>query len=510
MKSKQVQTQRQEQQQRQIQSATQQQVLVSHLMELPINQLLDKINAELDDNPALEVDNSQNLMMQDNGLASPDSEDTDNDDFDAKSEREEREDAFREALEGIGRDDDELPVYGSKGNGEQHGEMVYGEEKSFHSLMMEQLGELDIDDTERLIIEYIIGSLDDDGLLRKDLMSIADELLLYSHISVTQRQLERLLLLLQTFDPAGIGARSLQECLLLQIARRPESEERRLMGEVIDSHFSDFMKKDWESIRKSMRLSESQVESLNRELCRLNPKPGASMGEIVGRNIEQITPDVIVDTNDDGTITFSLNNGDIPQLQVSPSFTDILNQYKDRLAVIDTETGKGRHGNSLQEGLLYTRQKVDKAQMFINAVNKRQVTLMKVMKAIIQWQHDFFLDGDDASLRPMALRNIADKTGINLSTVSRVCNSKYVQTRWGIFSLRHFFTSSVKIDNGDDVSQRRIKEALQELVSTEDREHPLSDEALTNALAAQGLPIARRTVAKYREQLGIPPARLRR
>ena len=510
MKSKQVQTQRQEQQQRQIQTTTQQQVLVSHLMELPINQLLDKINAELDDNPALEVDNSQDTMMQDNNYDEHDGDENDNDDFDAKTEREEREAAFEAALEGIGRDDDELPVYGSKGGSEQREEVVYGEEKSFYSVMMEQIGELDIDDTERFIIEYIIGSLDDDGLLRKDLMSIADELLVYNHINVSQGELERMLSLLQTFDPAGIGARSLQECLLLQIARRPESEEKRLMHEVVERHFADFMKKNWDDIRKSMRLSEIQVESLNRELCRLNPKPGASMGEIVGRNIEQVTPDVIVDTNDDGTITFSLNNSDIPQLQVSTSFTDILNQYKDRLATIDTETGKGRHGNSLQEGLLYTRQKVDKAQMFINALHKRQATLVKVVKAIIQWQHDFFLDGDDASLRPMGLKNIAEKTGINLSTVSRVCNSKYVQTRWGIFSLRHFFTSSVKIDNGDDVSQRRIKEVLQELVDTEDKEHPLSDEALTNALAAQGLPIARRTVAKYREQLGIPPARLRR
>lgn len=504
-----MQSQRQEQQQRQIQTTTQQQVLVSHLMELPINQLLDKINAELDDNPALEVDNSQETMLQDTVYDNSDNEDSDNDDFDAKSEREEREAAFEAALEGIGRDDDELPVYGSKGT-EHREETVFGEEKSFHSLMMEQIGELDIDDTERFIMEYIIGSLDDDGLLRKELMSIADELLLYNHINTTQSQLEHLLSLLQTFDPAGIGARSLQECLLLQIARRPESEERRLMHEIISRHFSDFMKKDWESIRKSMRLSESLSESLNRELCRLNPKPGASMGEVVGRSIEQVTPDVIVDTNDDGTITFSLNNGDIPQLQVSTSFTDILNQYKDRLAAIDAEAGKGRHGNSLQEGLLYTRQKVDKAQMFINALNKRQTTLIKVVKAIIQWQRDFFLDGDDASLHPMALRNIADKTGINLSTVSRVCNSKYVQTRWGIFSLRHFFTSGVKIDNGGDISQRRIKEALQELVDTEDKAHPLSDETLTNALAEQGLPIARRTVAKYREQLGIPPARLRR
>lgn len=509
MEQNQVQVQRQEQQLRQMQTTTQQQVLVSHLMELPINRLLEEINAELDDNPALEIDNSQEPVQQHESYDEPPGGDDADDDFDLQQEREERQSAFEAALENIGRDDDELPVYGSRDTGERHDEIIYGEEKSFYAQMMEQIGELDLNDTERFVIEYIIGSLDDDGLLRKDLASISDELAVYHSTNVTTGQLEHLLSLLQTFDPPGIGARSLQECLLLQISRRPDSVQTQLMQKIISRHFDDFMRKDWKSIKESMHLSDSRAAAVNSELCKLNPKPGAAMGEIIGRNIEQITPDVIIETNDDGTITFSLNNGDMPQLQISPSFSDILNQYKDRLAATDAEQKTSRR-NSLREGLLYTRQKVDKAQMFINALAKRQDTLVRVVRAIIGWQHDFFTDGDESSLRPMALRNIADATGINLSTVSRVCNSKYVQTRWGIFPLRHFFTFSVKTENGGDVSQRKIKEMLQDVVSAEDKNSPLSDEALVAALAAHGLTIARRTVAKYREQLGIPPARLRR
>lgn len=504
-----MQIQRQEQQLRQIQTTTQQQVLVSHLMELPINRLLDEINAELDDNPALEVDNTHELTQQHEPFDNAPGDDDSADDFDARNEREERQSAFEAALENIGRDDDELPVYGSRGDSTQHEEIVYGEEKSFYALMMEQIGELELNDKERYVMEYIIGSLDDDGLLRKDLATLSDELAVYHSTSVTTEELEHLLSMLQTFDPPGIGARSLQECLLLQIARKPDSEQTQLMRMVVSRHFDDFMRKDWKRIKDSMRLSDSQAARLNGELCKLNPKPGAAMGEVIGRNIEQITPDVIIETNDDGTVTFSLNNGDMPQLQISSSFSDILNRYKDRLSAIDGGQ-KSTRRNSLRDGLLYTRQKVDKAQMFINALAKRQETLAQVVRAIIEWQHDYFLDGDESSLRPMALRNISDATGINLSTVSRVCNSKYVQTRWGIFSLRHFFTFSVKTENGSDVSQRKIKEVLQDVVNSEDKNSPLSDEALVAALAAQGLSIARRTVAKYREQLGIPPARLRR
>ena len=509
MENYQVQIQKQEQQLKQIQTTTQQQVIVSQLMEMPINKLLDEVNAELDDNPALEIDSSQEYNTQQEHYDEQRSDDADNDDFEAQNEREERQSAFEAALENIGRDDEELPVYGSRNNSEQHEEIVYGEEKSFYSLMTEQIGELNITDNERTIMEYLIGSLDDDGLLRKDLDVISDELAIYHSTDISTEELKRLLSLLQTFDPAGIGAQSLQECLLLQIDRRPDSTMKNLMNTVIQKYFDQFMKKDWNTIKSKMKLNDVQAEYLNRELCKLNPKPGATMGEIVGRNIEQITPDAIIDTNDDGTITFTLNNSNIPHLQVSSSFLETLEQYKNQLHSTDHEQ-KTHRRNSMREGLLYTRQKVEQAQMFMFALNKRQETLTKVLKAIIHWQHDYLVDGDETSLHPMALKNIADITGINISTVSRVCNSKYVQTRWGIFPLRHFFTFSVKTENGNDVSQRHIKEVLQELVNNEDKSHPLGDEALMDALAAKGLSIARRTVAKYREQLGIPPARLRR
>lgn len=509
MEQHQVQTQRQELQQRQIQTTTQQQVLVSHLMELPINSLLDEIKTELDINPALEEDNATDLDLQNDAYG--DSLDGDDvaEDFDAQSEREERESAFKDALENIGRDDDELPIYGHNGSSGQREEIVYGDEKSFYSVIKEQIGELAINNQERRIIEYIIGSIDDDGLLRKDLAAISDELAVYDGINVSTDELERLLRMIQTFEPSGIGARSLQECLLLQIKHRPESRRKEQMQTVISKHFDAFMRKDWKTIKEKMHLSDSQAEGINEELCKLNPKPGSAMGEIVGRNIEQVTPDVIIDTNDDGTITFSLNNSEIPHLRIAPVFADTLSQYKDRLAAVDEEQKPSRR-NSFRDGLLYTRQKVEQAQMFIYAIAKRQETLIRVVKAIIKWQHDFFVDGDDAALRPMALRNIAELTGINLSTVSRVCNSKYVQTRWGIFPLRHFFTFSVKGDNGNDVSQRQVQEVLQEIIDGENKNNPLSDEALAAAMSAKGYKIARRTVAKYREQLGIPMARLRR
>lgn len=510
MENSQVQTQKQEQQLRQIQTTTQQQVIISHLMEMPINKLLDEVNAELDDNPALEIDSSQESNIRHEHEDEPHgNDDADNEDFEAQNEREERQSAFEAALENIGRDDDELPVYGSHNNGEQREEIIYGEEKSFYSLMMEQIGELDITDDDRTLMEYLIGSLDDDGLLRKDLEAISDELAIYNSINISVERLKHLLSLLQTFDPAGIGAQSLKECLLLQIKRRPDSTLKHLMNTVIQKYFDQFMKKDWGSIKDKMKLNDIQAEYLNKELCKLNPKPGATMSEIVGRNIEQITPDAIIDTNDDGTITFTLNNSDIPHLQLSSSFTATLEQYKKKMRTIDSEPQTHRR-NSMREGLLYTRRKVEQAQMFMYALNKRQEILTKVLRAIIHWQHDYFLDGDEASLHPMALKNIVDVTGINLSTVSRVCNSKYVQTRWGIFPLRHFFTFTVKTEDGNDVSQRHIKEVLQELVNNEDKSHPLDDKALMDALAARGLKIARRTVSKYREQLGIPPARLRR
>ena len=250
-----------------------------------------------------------------------------------------------------------------------------------------------------------------------------------------------------------------------------------------------------------MGVDELQAETLFRELRRLNPKPGAAMGEAMGRSMQQITPDFIVDTQDDDTVTFSLNNGDVPQLQVSQSFADLLKEYQ------NNKEGLSRQ---MKEALLYTKQKVDAAQSFIDAVKVRRRTLTLTMKTIIQLQHRFFEEGDEALLRPMILKDVAERTGLDLSTVSRVSNSKYVQTRWGIFPLKYFFSDGYVTENGEELSTREIKAALRELVDAENKRKPMSDDALSEALKEKGYPIARRTVAKYREQLGIPIARLRK
>ncbi len=337
--------------------------------------------------------------------------------------------------------------------------------------------------------------------MRKSSDSIADELAIYHNIDATTAEVDSVLRKLQQFDPAGIGARSLQECLLLQIDRRDDSKLKTLMLRVVKSHFEEFTRKHWDKIKAALELTELQTETLAKELRRLNPKPGAAMGETVGRSLQHITPDFIIDTQDDGTVTFALNNGDVPELHVSQSFVDTMNEY---------QTNKQHMSRQMKEALLYTKKKIDAAQGFIEAIKMRQRTLTVTMKAIINWQHKFFEDGDEASLRPMILKDIAEKTGLDLSTISRVSNSKYAQTRWGTFPLRHFFSDSYVTESGEELSTRRIKAALKDIVDAEDKNHPLSDDALKDELKRKGFPIARRTVAKYREQLDIPVARLRK
>jgi RNA polymerase sigma-54 factor len=350
-------------------------------------------------------------------------------------------------------------------------------------------------------MEYLIGSLDDDGLLRKPLHNIADELAIYHNIDVSEQALERVLLKLQDFDPAGIGTRSLQECLLVQVRRREPSRLRDLMEQTLEKHFELFTKKHWKRLQHALRLTDLQAETLIKELRKLNPRPGAAMGEVVGRSVQQITPDFLVDTQDDGVVTFTLNAAEVPELHVSQSFTDTLNEY---------QNNKENMSRQMKEALLYTRKKVDAAQSFIEAIKVRRHTLTVTMRAIIAWQHRFFEDGDEASLRPMILKDIAEKTGLDVSTISRVSNSKYVQTRWGTFPLRYFFSDGYVTAEGEEFSTRQIKAALRDIIEGEDKSNPLSDETLKELLARQGYPIARRTVAKYREQLGIPIARLRR
>ena len=499
MAQEQIQEQRLTQQQKLAQTITQQQLLQAQLIELPITQLMERVTAEMDDNPALEVSTDEPEYPE--YADSTDSSDTPESSSDTY-EQEERQSALDEALESIGRDDEELPVYqGGMSSQEEREDMVYGQSLSFYDQLNEQMNMCDLTEQERNIMEYLIGSLDDDGLLRKPLHSITDELAIYHNIDVTEEEIEEVLLKLQDFDPAGIGARSLQECLLLQIQRRDSSHLKDLMERTIKDHFELFTKKHWDKLQQVLQLTDLQNETLIKELRKLNPKPGTAMGEVVGHSIQQITPDFIVDTQDDGTVTFSLNAGDMPELHVSQSFTDTLNEY---------QTNKENMSRQMKEALLYTKKKVDAAQSFIEAIRVRRHTLTITMRAIIQWQHHFFEDGDEASLRPMILKDIAEKTGLALSTISRVSNSKYAQTRWGTFPLRYFFSDGYKTAEGEELSTRKIKTALRDIIETEDKRKPLSDDALKDLLAAKGYPIARRTVAKYREQMGIPVARMRR
>ncbi len=503
--------QTQEQKLQQLQRLSAQQMLQVKMLEMPLNELEDNINAELDDNPALETENPDDALMgegNEDRSALDDSDNSNDDEFgedayEAQSEKEERKDELDQALESIGKDD-QMPDYNTDRYNTQNAdyeEMVYGNTTSFYDKLKEQMDMQILTDKEKQIMEYLIGSLDEDGLLRKDLDSICDELIIYHNIDVSEKEIEHVLHKLQSFDPAGVGGRSLQECLLLQVKRLPKGVLRKTMEEVFEDYFDEFTKKHWDKIKSGLELNETQLETLKDEIRKLNPKPGASLGETDGRNMQQINPDFIVDTADDGTITFTLNRGNMPELTVSPSFTDMIETYKKH---------KDQMSRKDKEALLYAKEKVDKAQGFIEAIKQRRHTLIITMKAIIDIQRQFFLDGDEADLKPMILKDVAERTKLDISTISRVRIEKYVQTKWGIFPLKFFFTDSYTTEDGEELSTRKIKIALQHLIENEDKKKPLSDDAISKVMKEKGFPIARRTVAKYREQLGIPVARLRK
>lgn len=355
-----------------------------------------------------------------------------------------------------------------------------GETLSFYDRLTEQMGEYDLSDHERDILEYLIGSLDDNGFITKPLSQIADELEIYHSLSASEEEVGKMLAVLQQFDPPGIGARNLKECLLLQ---HPSQKLRT----VFERHWDDFTGKRWDRIQDKMGLTDAEVERLRREVQHLNPRPGNNPSDPVGRATETIKPDFIVEMDDEGTLRLSLNQGDVPSLRLS------------------SETDDG----GSEESASFVREYRERGQLFIDALTQRRLTMTAVMKAIIRLQRPFFREGDENLLRPMRLEDVAEKTGLNLSTVSRVTSSKYVETPYGIYPLKWFFSGSSTQD-GETVSTRKVKAALKALIEAEDKTEPLSDEALCTALREQGYDIARRTVAKYRETLGYPPARYRK
>ena len=471
--------------QAQTQTLSPQQLLVSHLTEMPVEALYERVDQELKDNVSLERDTAP--------------EEWDEGSYDGESANDSSE-TYDSTADYSSPDDvpDNMPS-----SRRSIPETVVGETLSFYDQLEEQIGFFHLNEHEEEIIRYLIGSLDDDGLLRISLQQIQDELEVYHNIATSQDELERILHILQNFEPAGVGARSLQECLLLQVQHNYDAASplRQKLELLLTKGFDNLMLNRWDRIQHSLQLTDADVARLQHEVRRLNPRPGSSMGEAIGRNLQQITPDFIVETDPYGNLVMSLNNGRVPPLRISDDDLSFLRSYEGR----DTKT----LSRSERDGISYLRDRVERAQVFIDALEQRRQTLQSTMKAIIRLQRPFFESGDETLLRPMTLDDVAKATGLHLSTVSRVSNSKWVQTTFGIFPLRWFFTSAARLD-GDAVSIRSIKTALKEIIDEENKRQPLTDEALTTALQQRGFDVARRTVTKYRVQMGIPVARMRK
>lgn len=480
----------QSQVQQQIQTLSPQQILVVKLLELPAVELEDRVRAELLENPALEEGR----------------EEAASDDFAAEGEgyEESGESAEYDSLSDYLSEDD-IPDYKlqerNRSKDDKAEEIPFSDTTSFYEVLKEQLGELEITEHRRELTEYLIGSLDDDGLLRKSLDSIVDDLAIYVGVETSEEELEECLHIIQEFDPPGLGARSLQECLLIQINRKEETPLQETQRAIIEKCYEEFTRKHWDKIKQKLGLTDEGFEKALAEITRLNPRPGSSLGETIGRSMQQIIPDFIVETFDDESITITLNNRNVPELRMSRNFRDMLEEHTKNRANQSRES---------KDAMMFLKQKVDAAQGFIDAVRQRQNTLMTTMQAIVDLQRPFFIEGDESLLRPMILKDVAQRTNLDISTISRVSNSKYVQTNYGIYSLKYFFSDGYVTEDGEELSVREIKKILQECIENEDKKKPLTDEELAEILKAKGYPIARRTAAKYRQQLNIPVARLRK
>ncbi|MBE6287300.1 MAG: RNA polymerase factor sigma-54 [Mediterranea massiliensis] len=487
--SKQIQTQAQQQ----LQTLSAQQVLVARLLELPTVELEDRVRAEVLENPALE-EGSEELSLPDETVGN----DLDN------LQEEVTYDDLKDFLT-----PDDIPDYKLQEPGRNRNEQTeipFSEATSFYELLKEQLAEQPLGKRMRDVVGYLIGSLDDDGFLRKSLSALIDELLLYMNISTTESELEDALRVIQAFDPAGVGARNLQECLLLQIERnmRKEGADKELLHlekKIVTKYYEDFTRKNWEKITERTKVDSDMSRKAISEICRLNPRPGASLGEVIGKNMQQIVPDFIVESFDDASITINLNNPHLPPLHVSRDYSRM---YEEQNKQSDNKN------KSASEALVFIRSKMEAAHGFIEALRTRQETLLACMQTIVELQRPFFQEGDENLLRPMLMKDVAERIGVDVSTVSRVASSKYVQTNYGIYSLKFFFSDTYTNQEGEEISLRQIRTAMLECVSEEDKHNPYTDDELCEMMKEKGFPIARRTVAKYRQQLGIPTARMRR
>jgi RNA polymerase sigma-54 factor len=470
------------------------------LLQVPTAYLEDRIKEELEENPALELEENDHEEGMEAELV---------DEFDSSNEEDFEKDGSEDEYENldlseyVADEDGEIADYKMKD--ENYPELDDGKvipiksETSFYELLVQQLGLLHLDDHQYKIAEQIIGSLDDDGYLRRELSSIVDDLAFRQNIITSEEEVETLIKKIQQFDPPGVAARDLQECLLLQLERKKnEGKSVTLAIEILKKYFDEFTKKHYEKIQRGMNLSDDVLKEVIQQIIKLNPKPGDTAGE-TNKVDSYIIPDFFI-FNNAGRLELSLNNKNAPDLRISDTYREMMREYE-----------KGSKKDKRQkEAVLFIKQKIDAAKWFIDMIKQRQQTLVLTMEAIMNHQKEFFLTGDETNLKPMILKDIAEKTGLDISTVSRVANSKFVQTEFGTYRLKYFFSESLSTDSGEEVSTREVKKILSDFIENEDKRKPISDEVLTDMLNQKGYNIARRTVAKYREQLNIPVARLRK
>lgn len=487
-------------QQKLLQKLSPQQIQLMKLLQVPTANLEERIKEELEENPALELSEEGH---EDNYDETKDEfTETNNEEFDEPSGSESEYDNI-DISEYVRDGDDDIADYRLRDDNypddDDKKTIPFKTETSFYEMLLDQLGMLKLDEKQQKIAEQIVGSIDEDGYLRRDTTAVVDDLAFRQNISTTEDEVEELIRRIQQFDPPGVAARNLQECLLLQLNRQQdEGKDVHIAIKAISKYFDEFTKKHYEKIQRGLDLTDDQLKDVMQQIIRLNPKPGGNVGGI-NKAESYVVPDFFI-INNAGKLELTLNSRNAPELRISGGYRDMLKEY-------DRGTKKDKRQ---KEAVLFIKQKIDAAKWFIDAIKQRQHTLLSTMTAIMNHQREFFLTGDETTLKPMILKDIAEKTNLDISTVSRVANSKFVQTEFGTYRLKFFFSESLSTESGEEVSTREVKKILSDLIEGENKKKPLSDEHLTEMLQQKGYNIARRTVAKYREQLNIPVARLRK
>ena len=455
-----------------------QQIQMIKLLELPAVQLEQRIKQEIEDNIVLEEEERS---------AEDEEQPPQQISFDEYL-REDDTPSYKSRINNFSKDDKQRPVYLTEG-------------RSLQEYLVEQLGYRNLPERDMRLAVYLIGSIDKDGYLRRDLESVADDIAFTMGLETTAEELERLLGIIHELEPAGIGARDLRECLLLQMAQMPvNTRPRRLARKILTSYFDEFVKKHYEKLMARLQISEADFRDAIAEIRHLSPKPGNLYAEGGTDTTPYIIPDFILDYQD-GRFSLSLNSYNVPEVRVNRRYMEMIRE------MVGSD---GRVREKDKEAIQFVKNKIDSAKWFISAIKQRHDTLMRTMQTILDYQQEYFKDGDKSKLRPMILKDIADRTGLDVSTISRVVNSKYVQTQFGIILLKSLFSEAMQTDSGEEVSSYEIKNILQQCIDEEDKRRPLTDETLMDILNSKGYRIARRTVAKYREMLGIPVARLRK